>query len=133
MQLTLRIFIVMKVDNFGRKFLLFIMSNRYMANALVNLRIWYAEITVPANAQLFALMLLHAKKTSTELDAWLGRTQSAAVKGVLHCNGDPLPRTLVKLFDNDRGLLIALILIDWTLKFSSYPFRYGHFMFYLPI
>uniref|UniRef100_A0A915CG02 Transthyretin-like protein 5 n=1 Tax=Parascaris univalens TaxID=6257 RepID=A0A915CG02_PARUN len=40
------------------------------------------------------------------VQAWLGRTQSAAVKGVLHCNGDPLPRTLVKLFDNDRG-------IDW--------------------
>uniref|UniRef100_A0A0M3IGH8 CC domain-containing protein n=1 Tax=Ascaris lumbricoides TaxID=6252 RepID=A0A0M3IGH8_ASCLU len=38
------------------------------------------------------------------VQAWLGRTQSAAVKGVLLCNGNPLPRTLVKLYDDDRGI-----------------------------
>uniref|UniRef100_A0A0M3IQ78 Transthyretin-like protein 5 n=1 Tax=Ascaris lumbricoides TaxID=6252 RepID=A0A0M3IQ78_ASCLU len=38
------------------------------------------------------------------VQAWLGRTQSAAVKGILLCNGNPLPRTLVKLYDDDRGI-----------------------------
>ncbi|KHN88830.1 Transthyretin-like protein 5 [Toxocara canis] len=37
-------------------------------------------------------------------EALFGRTQSAAVKGVLLCNGNPLPGTLVKLYDDDRGI-----------------------------
>lgn len=65
------------------------------------------------------------------MQAWLGRTQSAAVKGVLLCNGNPLPRTLVKLYDDDRGLLIALTLIDRTraILFSSIQIRSFYVLF----
>lgn len=35
----------------------------------------------------------------------VGRTQSSGARGVLHCNGKPARNVLVKLYDDDRGVV----------------------------
>lgn len=42
----------------------------------------------------------------------VGRTQSTAVQGTLTCNGRPLKNVLVKLYDNDRGIISLVITED---------------------
>ncbi len=60
---------------------------------------------------LFAICLL---SISIEIAVGLlGRTQSAAVKGKLICRGKPAAGVKVKLYDDDRGAVIACI-IFWN-------------------
>ena len=41
------------------------------------------------------------------LGGLVGRTQSAAVRGTLLCNGKPEVNVLVKLYDDDRGIILS--------------------------
>lgn len=70
-------------------------------NLLYEQMLWFSvQFTMQS---LLGLAVLLASVVCTES---LGTIQSASAKGKLLCNGKPLGKVLVKLFDDDRGKLI---------------------------
>lgn len=63
--------------------------------------------------QILALVLLYSIPLSV-VGVGLGITQSSGVKGKLMCNDKPAVGVTVKLYDDDRGIVLDFLSCSWA-------------------